>query len=442
MTTTVIRNGLVITAADETPADVLIDGEQVVALAATGSAAAQGWQADTEHRRDRQVRDPRRRRRAHAHGDALRRHVRRRHLRDRHPGRGLGRHHHDRRLRHPVRRQRRCARAWTPGTPRPTGNCAIDYALPHDHGRRQRGLAQGDGGPGRRGRHQLQAVHGLPRRVLQRRRQGPARAAEGRRDRRADHDARRERHRHRRAGGAGAGPRAHRPALPRRGAARAAGGRGHPPGDQAGPGGRRADLHRAPVRDRGAGRGGRGPRRGAQRLRRDLPAVPVPVHRRPGPARLRGRQVRLLDAAAARPSTRPRCGAGCAPTTCRWCPPTTARSASRARRSWASATSPRSPTGCRAWRHRMDLLHQAVLDGHISPAALDRDRLRHPGPDVRPLPAQGHHRARLRRRHRALRPDRAADPVRARPTTWTSTTPATRAGRSPAGWRPCSPAGE
>jgi len=47
MTTTVIRNGLVITAADETAADVLVDGEQVVALAATGSTVARGWNADT-----------------------------------------------------------------------------------------------------------------------------------------------------------------------------------------------------------------------------------------------------------------------------------------------------------------------------------------------------------------------------------------------------------
>jgi dihydropyrimidinase len=39
---------LVITAADETAADVLIDGEQVVALAATGSAVAQGWHPDFE----------------------------------------------------------------------------------------------------------------------------------------------------------------------------------------------------------------------------------------------------------------------------------------------------------------------------------------------------------------------------------------------------------
>ena len=45
---TVIRNGLVITASDELSADVLIEGEQVVALAATGSDAAAGWTAGTE----------------------------------------------------------------------------------------------------------------------------------------------------------------------------------------------------------------------------------------------------------------------------------------------------------------------------------------------------------------------------------------------------------
>jgi dihydropyrimidinase len=47
MSSTLIRNGLVITASDEIAADVLIDGEQVVALAATGSSHAQGWNADT-----------------------------------------------------------------------------------------------------------------------------------------------------------------------------------------------------------------------------------------------------------------------------------------------------------------------------------------------------------------------------------------------------------
>ena len=68
----------------------------------------------------------------------------------------------------------------------------------------------------------------------------------------------------------------------------------------------------------------------AERLRRDLSAVSVPVAggaaRR---ARLRGRQVGLLDAAAVPGGGPPgrTCGRRCGPTTCRWCPPTTARSA-------------------------------------------------------------------------------------------------------------------
>ncbi|MDH6113224.1 dihydropyrimidinase [Kitasatospora sp. MAP12-15] len=48
MTRTVIRNGLVITAAEESAADVLIEGERVVALASTGSTVAEGWTADRE----------------------------------------------------------------------------------------------------------------------------------------------------------------------------------------------------------------------------------------------------------------------------------------------------------------------------------------------------------------------------------------------------------
>ena len=46
---TVIRNGLVITAAEEVHADVLIEGERVAALAASGSGAARAWTADTEY---------------------------------------------------------------------------------------------------------------------------------------------------------------------------------------------------------------------------------------------------------------------------------------------------------------------------------------------------------------------------------------------------------
>ncbi|MFF4215517.1 dihydropyrimidinase [Streptomyces nondiastaticus] len=46
MTTTAIRGGLVITAAEETRADVLVEDGKVAALAAPGSAFAQGRQAD------------------------------------------------------------------------------------------------------------------------------------------------------------------------------------------------------------------------------------------------------------------------------------------------------------------------------------------------------------------------------------------------------------
>ena len=46
--TILIRNGLVVTAADEVNADVLVDGEQVVALASSGSALAESWAAGAE----------------------------------------------------------------------------------------------------------------------------------------------------------------------------------------------------------------------------------------------------------------------------------------------------------------------------------------------------------------------------------------------------------
>ena len=70
--------------------------------------------------------------------------------------------------------------------------------LPHDHERRHRRHARGDGHAGRRGRARLQAVHGLPGRLLQRRRRDLPGDAADREERRADHDARRERDGHRR----------------------------------------------------------------------------------------------------------------------------------------------------------------------------------------------------------------------------------------------------
>ncbi|GHJ41290.1 dihydropyrimidinase [Streptomyces sp. TS71-3] len=46
MTRTLIRGGLVVTAAEETHADVLIDEGRVVALAASGTDVAEGWRAE------------------------------------------------------------------------------------------------------------------------------------------------------------------------------------------------------------------------------------------------------------------------------------------------------------------------------------------------------------------------------------------------------------
>jgi len=86
----------------------------------------------------------------------------------------------------------------------------------------------------------------------------------------------------------------------------------------------------------------------AERVRRDLPASTCGCPSRTWP----GRTSRGPSSSPRRrcgPRTiRTRCGRACGPTTCRWCPRTTARSASRTRRNSAGATSPRSPTGCPA----------------------------------------------------------------------------------------------
>ena len=125
--------------------------------------------------------------------------------------------------------------------------------------------------------------------------------------------------------------------------------------------------------DRGRGRARPGP----ERVRRDLPAVPVPDRRGPRARGVRGREVRLLAAAARPASTRPSCGAGCAPTTCRSSRRTTARSASRNRRSSAVGDFSKIPNGLPGVEHRIDLIYQGVVDGEISLAPLGRDRLDH-----------------------------------------------------------------
>ena len=121
------------------------------------------------HRRRRALRAARRHRRAHPHGDAVRRHLLGGHVRDRDPGRGLGRHHHDRGLRGPGQGHLAARHA---GQVARQGRRPLRdrLRLPHDRLRRQRHVPEGDGGVHRRGREQLQDVHGLPGRVLRDRR--------------------------------------------------------------------------------------------------------------------------------------------------------------------------------------------------------------------------------------------------------------------------------
>ena len=183
-------------------ADVLVDGETIAALLTPGSTllgADLERNVDQVRGRGREVRHPRRHRPAHPHGAAVRRHRRLGHLRDRYPGRGLGRHHHDHRLRGAALRRAGRGRAGRLAR-QGRGQLRDRLRLPPDHRRHRRVQPQGDGEPDRRGSHQLQAVHGLPRRLLFRRRPGAQGDAGLRRDRAADHDARRERAGDRRAG--------------------------------------------------------------------------------------------------------------------------------------------------------------------------------------------------------------------------------------------------
>ncbi len=65
------------------------------------------------------------------------------------------------------------------------------------------------------------------------------------------------------------------------------------------------------------------------------------------------------------------------------------------------------PNGIGGVEHRMDLHLPGRRGRQAVAGALGGDVLDHAGPAVRHVPAQGRHRARLRRRHRRLRPERA-----------------------------------
>ena len=140
----------------------------------------------------------------------------------------------------------------------------------------------------------------------------------------------------------------------------------------------------------------RGPRHRAERVRRNLPAVPVPVPGRPGPAGLRGRQVRLLAAAAAQE-----------PPGLAVARPADQRPVGGLDRPLPVLLQGRQGTGPRRLLQDPERdARRRAPDGPAAPgrgrgpavaAALGGGGLDDAGQDVRPVPAQGRHRGRRRR---------------------------------------------
>ena len=376
-----------------------------------GRPTALGIAADTVDRRHRQVRRARRRRRAHAHGDAVRRHrgVATRSRPAPSPRRGAA---SPRSSTSPCRTPAASVQdgARRRGTSKADGNCAIDYGFHQIIGGVDEESLKAMTLPRRqRGHHQLQAVHGLPGRALLRRRPDPAGDADGRRVRGDDHDARRERHRHRRARRPGARPRRDRPEVPRL----------HPaaPSSRARPPTGRSSWPRSPAtcrctsctcrRRRRSRRSPRPATPGQQRVRRDVPAVPLPVARGPArPARLRGRQVGVLDAAALASTSTTSADlwkglrmnelAVVSTDHCPFC--------MKEQKELGIGNFAKIPNGIGGVEHRMELLYQGVVERRALARALGRDVLHHAGADVRAVPEEGRHRPRRRRRHPRVGP--------------------------------------
>ena len=246
---------------------------------------------------------------------------------------------------------------------------------------------------------------------------------------RARHGPRGERRRDRRARAPGARGREHGAALPRADPPARGGGRGDEPGDPARAPRRRAALRRP----RDVPRGGRADRPRARgrlgRVGRDVHAVLLHLARRHREAELRGREVRLLAA-------RPRQG--------ELGRPLERRAHGRAlgdldrplrvhvgraedarprrlledpeRRARAREPAPDDPRVRRPRR-----ADRPEPDGR---AALDEPR-----EALRPVPAQGHDRGRLRRRHRRLRSREEASRSPRRASARSRTTTSTRAPR-------------
>jgi hypothetical protein len=329
--------------------------------------------------------------------------------------RGLRRHHHDHRLRHPVQGHQPARGPRPRGTSKADGNCAIDYGfhmiVSDVTTRRSRRWTSSSN----RGRDQLQALHGLPRRlllddgeILRAMQQAASNGATimmhaengiaidvlvaqalspGETDPRY-HGLTRPAELE---GEATTAPSCW-PRSPRR------------PLYIVHLSAREALEEVVAARDLGA------------RTSSPRPARSTCSSRgRPRAPGFEGRQVRLLAAAARAREHHARCG-GAAHQRPRSCPPTTARSASRSRRNWASGLLQDPQRHLPGVEHRWTCIYQGVVTRARSPWRAGSRSLDHAGADVRPLPAQGRHRARLRRRHRGLRP-RGTTTLGVRPTT-------------------------
>ena len=171
--------------------------------------------------------------------------------------------------------------------------------VPHDRPRsaRRRPRRHGHDGP-RRGRHQLQAVHGLPGRVHGGRRDDLPGAAQDRRERRPGLHARRERRRDRRARQGGAAQGAEGAEVSRAHAARRGPRARRPAARSRSPKWPACRSTSSTCRRRTRWRRCAGARHGPAGVRRDLPAVSVPLLRQLRGAGLRRRQVRDVAAAA------------------------------------------------------------------------------------------------------------------------------------------------
>ena len=205
-----IRNGRIVTAADDYVADLYIEDETITPDRRVARHA--GRQGD---RRGGQVRAAGLRRSAHASRHAVRRDGDDRRRRIRADFRSVRRHHVPRRLRHPAPGAH--VRTGPRGVARKGERQAGDrHGLPHGgHRSRERRDARGARLAARPGHYVVQALHGLQGRADGRRRDALPHDGGRGEDGCARDGARRERRRDRRSREAGARGRSHGAALPR-----------------------------------------------------------------------------------------------------------------------------------------------------------------------------------------------------------------------------------